>query len=312
LKALIGIEPPKPAPGVETAGNVDRDAEKQRDADLKRQIEARQAEQKLDAERQRLAAEAKRVSELTDAATRQRQKSAEAARIAVEERSKAIPHGGVASADQVASLPPKTAGQQGKEPVVKGAKGAGDGTGIAQAEVPAAAGTTAPARPAAAPPPANSQPPASPSKQARNADERPADKAAASRMAEAASKAMTKALDRSNKGQRARTHVAAHVSDQEGSAKTAKRRSSAKSKGDRCARAGEDVEIPAIYVVKRGDTLWDIARRHYNKGSRFEKIFKANEAKIADPDLIFPCQKFFLPGRSALNWAIPPGGSDAS
>lgn len=76
-------------------------------------------------------------------------------------------------------------------------------------------------------------------------------------------------------------------------------------KGGRCAGAGRAVELPAIYVVKRGDTLWDISRRYYDKGVRFEKIVKANQDKIDSPDLIYPCQKFFLPGRSALYWVLP-------
>ena len=63
--------------------------------------------------------------------------------------------------------------------------------------------------------------------------------------------------------------------------------------------------MPAIYVVKSGDTLWDISKRYYDKGHKFEKIVRANEAKISSPDLIFPCQKFYLPARSALYWAIP-------
>ncbi|MEQ1698076.1 MAG: LysM peptidoglycan-binding domain-containing protein [Hyphomicrobiaceae bacterium] len=80
----------------------------------------------------------------------------------------------------------------------------------------------------------------------------------------------------------------------------------------RCARAGRDVELPAMYVVKSGDTLWDISRRYYNKGMRFEKIVRANQNKIGSPDLIFPCQKFFLPGRSALYWALPMDDTGAS
>lgn len=83
-------------------------------------------------------------------------------------------------------------------------------------------------------------------------------------------------------------------------------------KAGRCSGAGRDVDLPATYVVKRGDTLWDISRRHYDKGLRFEKIVRANQDKIGSPDLIYPCQKFFLPGRSALYWVLPADDLDAS
>jgi colicin import membrane protein len=62
-----------------------------------------------------------------------------------------------------------------------------------------------------------------------------------------------------------------------------------------CRRAGVSVTPPATYVVKDGDTLWAIARRHYDKGHRFSKIVRANDAKISDPDRIFPCQKLAIP-----------------
>jgi nucleoid-associated protein YgaU len=83
-------------------------------------------------------------------------------------------------------------------------------------------------------------------------------------------------------------------------------------KGGKCSRAGQEVEVPAIYVVKSGDTLWDISRRYYDKGIRFEKIVRANHDKIESPSRIYPCQKFFLPGRSALYWVLPLDDLDAS
>ncbi len=49
-------------------------------------------------------------------------------------------------------------------------------------------------------------------------------------------------------------------------------------------------------VIERGDTLWNIARRHYGDGFRYTTIFRANFVQIQDPDLIFPGQVFDLPG----------------
>ncbi len=66
-----------------------------------------------------------------------------------------------------------------------------------------------------------------------------------------------------------------------------------------CARAGRKVEPPAMYTVKKGDSLWAIARRHYARGMKYMRIVRANENSIRDPDLIHPCQKIYLPGRHA-------------
>lgn len=62
-----------------------------------------------------------------------------------------------------------------------------------------------------------------------------------------------------------------------------------------CAAAGRTVEPPATYVVERGDSLWRIAARHYRRGHLWRYIYRANQAEIADPDLIYPCQRFHLP-----------------
>ncbi len=66
---------------------------------------------------------------------------------------------------------------------------------------------------------------------------------------------------------------------------------------DRCRNAGRRVKPPATYVVAKGDTLWDIAATHYRAGSRYPVIYRANRSKIDDPDLIYPCQRLFLPAR---------------
>ncbi len=52
-----------------------------------------------------------------------------------------------------------------------------------------------------------------------------------------------------------------------------------------------------IYVVQPGDTLWAIANRHYRHGSRYTIIYRANQHRIPDADVIRPCQKLVLPLR---------------
>ena len=49
------------------------------------------------------------------------------------------------------------------------------------------------------------------------------------------------------------------------------------------------------YTVKRGDCLWNIAKRFYGNGALYTKIYDANTKKIANPNLIYPGQVFVIP-----------------
>lgn len=50
---------------------------------------------------------------------------------------------------------------------------------------------------------------------------------------------------------------------------------------------------PRIYIVKKGDNLWSIARKYYGKGSLYTRIAQAN--KLKNPNLIYPGQKLIIP-----------------
>ena len=45
-----------------------------------------------------------------------------------------------------------------------------------------------------------------------------------------------------------------------------------------------------MYTVQKGDTLWEIAEKHYGKGkgAKYTEIVKANTPPVKDPDLIQP------------------------
>ncbi|KQP30791.1 hypothetical protein ASF49_12495 [Methylobacterium sp. Leaf104] len=60
---------------------------------------------------------------------------------------------------------------------------------------------------------------------------------------------------------------------------------------------GPTVFVPEIGTAKiiRGDSLWQISRRIYGKGTRYTVIFDANQPQIRNPDLIYPGQIFVLP-----------------
>ncbi|MHB2166165.1 peptidoglycan-binding protein LysM [Alsobacter sp. R-9] len=61
-------------------------------------------------------------------------------------------------------------------------------------------------------------------------------------------------------------------------------------------------ETPAaeFYTVKKGDTLWAIAEKHYGKGhgAKYTEIVKANSPPVKNPDLIQPGWVLRLPPAS--------------
>ncbi len=48
-------------------------------------------------------------------------------------------------------------------------------------------------------------------------------------------------------------------------------------------------------AVRRGDTLWGLAHRHFGNPSRYPEIVDANKGQIKNPNLIFPKQEFEIP-----------------
>jgi len=47
--------------------------------------------------------------------------------------------------------------------------------------------------------------------------------------------------------------------------------------------------------VRRGDSLWKLAERHYGDGSKWKRILKANRRRVKDPDLILTGWRLRLP-----------------
>ncbi|RMH19774.1 MAG: LysM peptidoglycan-binding domain-containing protein [Gemmatimonadetes bacterium] len=53
------------------------------------------------------------------------------------------------------------------------------------------------------------------------------------------------------------------------------------------------------HVVVQGETLWGLAERYYGDPFLWPRIWEANRAQVADPDLILPDQELVIPGVAA-------------
>jgi hypothetical protein len=71
------------------------------------------------------------------------------------------------------------------------------------------------------------------------------------------------------------------------------------------AVAQEPTGRPATHTVKKGDTLWDLAREYLGDPFQWPQIFRLNAELIKDPHWIYPGQIFKLPGGSAAAAAAP-------
>lgn len=52
---------------------------------------------------------------------------------------------------------------------------------------------------------------------------------------------------------------------------------------------------PQTYTVKKGDCLFNIAKKYYGNGNLYNKIASANSDKIKNPNLIYPGQVLTIP-----------------
>jgi colicin import membrane protein len=62
-----------------------------------------------------------------------------------------------------------------------------------------------------------------------------------------------------------------------------------------CKAAGQTITLPGWYTVKRGDSLSKVAVRFYQDGSEYTRIYKTNRRKIENVNVIYPCQRIYLP-----------------
>ena len=72
--------------------------------------------------------------------------------------------------------------------------------------------------------------------------------------------------------------------------KTTKKKTTTKKK-----RTTENKPKQKTYTVKKGDCLWNIAKKFYGNGAQYTKIYNANKSKIKNPNLIYPGQVLTIP-----------------
>ncbi|MGQ0561879.1 MAG: LysM peptidoglycan-binding domain-containing protein [Gemmatimonadota bacterium] len=58
------------------------------------------------------------------------------------------------------------------------------------------------------------------------------------------------------------------------------------------------------HVVRKGDTLWDLARQYLDDPFRWPLIFDANKQVVENPHWIYPAEKLVIPGMQADQVAV--------
>jgi len=61
--------------------------------------------------------------------------------------------------------------------------------------------------------------------------------------------------------------------------------------------AQKEADGSSFHTVVKGETLWGIAKTHYDNGALYTEIFEANRPMLSDPDKIYPGQVLRIPRR---------------
>lgn len=78
-------------------------------------------------------------------------------------------------------------------------------------------------------------------------------------------------------------------------ASTSKKKTTKKKTTTKKKRTTENKPKQKTYTVKKGDCLWNIAKKFYGNGAQYTKIYNANKGKIKNPNLIYVGQVLVIP-----------------
>ena len=76
-----------------------------------------------------------------------------------------------------------------------------------------------------------------------------------------------------------------------------KKKKKASKKNDKKTKTAKSAKKNSydIYTVKKGDSLWKIAKKYYGSGGKYTKIYSANKNQIKNPNLIRVGMKLKIP-----------------
>ncbi len=77
--------------------------------------------------------------------------------------------------------------------------------------------------------------------------------------------------------------------------KVEKKKKKTKAKKKSSGKRVDNKKKPKTYTVKKGDCLWNIAKKFYGNGAQYKKIYNANKNKIKNPNIIQIGWKLTIP-----------------
>src|SRR5688572_6816813 len=73
---------------------------------------------------------------------------------------------------------------------------------------------------------------------------------------------------------------------------------------------GQDSTVtPRTHVVRKGDTLWDLAREYTSDPYRWKQLYELNTATVRDPHWIYPGERLRLPGAAMADATAAPSAA---